>query len=119
MSDEMPELEGGDAFVPLEDTNAVIAEGEIPAENAADPAAAVAEVPQNIPVEVEKRKKRVSLYWKRPKSHLYEYNYGRIWSYPVIHTYFSTDFLFNFQFNCRLRIKLLQGKVQTRLYSSN
>lgn len=77
MSDEMPELEGGDAFVPIDDGNVVMAEGAegIPAENA-DQAPAPAEVPQNIPVEVEKRKKRVSLYWKRPKSHLYEYNYG-------------------------------------------
>lgn len=77
MSYEMPEMEGEDTFVPLEESDAVVnsevMETNVNAE--AEPVAA-AEVQPNIPVEVEKRNKRVSLYWKRPKSHLYEYNYG-------------------------------------------
>lgn len=71
----MPDLEGGDTFVPLEegDASAVAQETEI---NAAEAGSVPpAEIQPNIPVEVEKRKKRVSLHWKRPKSHLYEYNY--------------------------------------------
>ena len=70
--DEMPELEGGvpsmdnnDAFVPLESDGAGSAEAA-PTEPQ--------QVNLNLP-EVEKRRKRVSIYWKRPKSHLYEYNY--------------------------------------------
>ena len=68
----MPELEGGvpsmdnnDAFVPLESDGAGSAEAA-PTEPQ--------QVNLNLP-EVEKRRKRVSIYWKRPKSHLYEYNY--------------------------------------------
>jgi hypothetical protein len=70
--DEMPELEGGvpsmdncDAFAPLESDGAGSAEAA-PTEPQ--------QVNLNLP-EVEKRRKRVSIYWKRPKSHLYEYNY--------------------------------------------
>lgn len=69
MSDEIPELEGNDTFVPMDST--VVEESGISA--SVDEAAAGAQ--SNMPVEVERRKKRVSLYWKRPKSHLYEYNY--------------------------------------------
>lgn len=80
MSYEMPELEGGDSFVPLEEGDNVVHDTEAMETNAevVDSAADVAETQPNIPieVEVEKRKKRVSLHWKRPKSHLYEYNYG-------------------------------------------
>ena len=66
MSD-MPELEGGEA--------APVAVEEAPAAEAA------AEQPAEMPLgeaPVEKRKRRVSIYWKRPKSHLYEYNFGNV-----------------------------------------
>ncbi len=69
MSDEIPELEGNDTFVPMDST--VAEESGIGA--SVDETAAGAQ--SSMPVEVERRKKRVSLYWKRPKSHLYEYNY--------------------------------------------
>lgn len=80
----MPELEGGDTFVPLEDGDAILSEGMETNPADADPAAAAAETQPNLPVEVEveKRKKRVSLTWKRPKSHLYEYNYGLLKNIP-------------------------------------
>lgn len=63
MSD-MPELEGGEV-VPDAPADAADAQPEVPAEMPLGEA----------PVE-NKPKRRVSLYWKRPKSHLYEYNYG-------------------------------------------
>ena len=56
-------MDNNDAFVPLESDGAGSAE-----------AAPTEQVNLNLP-EVEKRRKRVSIYWKRPKSHLYEYNY--------------------------------------------
>lgn len=65
--------EGNSDFVPLEgDSNLTPGAGESGAP-ANDPAAD-AQL-NSAPAEVERRKKRVSLYWKRPKSHLYEYNY--------------------------------------------
>ena len=76
--DDEPEMEKEEAFVPLEESDPLVS-GEAmeanPAAESAEPAPAV-EIQPNLPVEVEKRNKRVSLYWKRPKSHLYEYNYG-------------------------------------------
>lgn len=58
-------MDNCDAFVPLESDGAGSAEAA-PTEPQ--------QVNLNLP-EVEKRRKRVSIYWKRPKSHLYEYNY--------------------------------------------
>merc|ERR1712137_1444051 len=65
MSDEFPALEGEVSMqVPA-------GEGEaVPEEAAAPEPAAVA------PVVEMRKKKPCALYWKRPKSHLYEYNYG-------------------------------------------
>lgn len=65
MSD-MPELEGGEAPAVEEAPAAPEAAAEQPAEMP------LGEAP------VEKRKRRVSIYWKRPKSHLYEYNFGNV-----------------------------------------
>ena len=69
--DEIPELEGGapsmdnnDEFVPMEGAG-----------NAEAAPAMETQQPNLNLQEVEKRRKRVSIYWKRPKSHLYEYNY--------------------------------------------
>ena len=70
----MPDLEGGDTFTPVEEGADALA-GSTEANVAEAEQAPAAEIQPNIPVEVEKRKKRVSIYWKRPKSHLYEYNY--------------------------------------------
>lgn len=84
MWDDEPEMEGGgDTFVPVEGGEAAV---DVPADAQATEMIAVegdaippAEILPNIPVEVEKRKSRVSIHWKRPKSHLYEYNYGTYW----------------------------------------
>jgi len=67
MSDEFPALEGE---VPME---VPAGEGE-PVPVAEEEAAAA---PVEVAPVVEMRKKKpCALYWKRPKSHLYEYNYG-------------------------------------------
>lgn len=63
MSD-MPELEGGES-APVEEAPVDAAQPEQPAEMP------LAEAP----IVENKPKRRVSIYWKRPKSHLYEYNY--------------------------------------------
>jgi len=76
MSYEMPDLEGGDTFTPVEEGDALGGSQGMETNVAEADQAPAAEIQPNIPVEVEKRKKRVSIYWKRPKSHLYEYNYG-------------------------------------------
>lgn len=74
MSYEMPALED-ESFVPSEgDGNNEFAPAA--EEGGLTNAAASTEGPQsNNGQQVERRNKRVSLYWKRPKSHLYEYNY--------------------------------------------
>jgi hypothetical protein len=82
MSYEMPDLEGGDTFIQEGDAQASSQGMETNAAEADQVPAA--EIQPNIPVEVEKRKKRVSIYWKRPKSHLYEYNYGAFVAYPIV-----------------------------------
>jgi len=65
MSDEFPALEGEVSMqVPAGEGEAVPEEAAAP-----EPAAAA-------PVVEMRKKKPCALYWKRPKSHLYEYNYG-------------------------------------------
>lgn len=64
----------GDTFVPVESSEPAAEPMEGVAEAAAAEPAPAAE-PQLAMPEPEKRRKRVSIYWKRPKSHLYEYNF--------------------------------------------
>ena len=67
MSDEFPALEGE---VPME-----VPAGEGEPVPVAEEEAAAAPV-EAAPVVEMRKKKPCALYWKRPKSHLYEYNYG-------------------------------------------
>lgn len=82
---EMPELEGGDSFVPLE--SGETGEAPAPAQVQLDEAILAA-----APVS-DKKKKRVSVNWNRPKSHLYEYNYGKSIT-------LSTTFIKSADFSC-------------------
>lgn len=73
MSEEWPALEG-ESSVLVDETVQAAAEGEsaepVAAAAAEDTATAAAAKPER------RKKKPCDLYWKRPKSHLYEYNYG-------------------------------------------
>lgn len=67
MSEEYPALEGEAPMA------AADGEAEVPV---AGEEAAAAQPAAEAPVVEMRKKKPCALYWKRPKSHLYEYNYG-------------------------------------------
>ena len=78
----------GDTFVPVESSEPAAEPMEGVAEAAATAEPAPAAEPQLAMPEPEKRRKRVSIYWKRPKSHLYEYNFGKQTSYHIQQQYY-------------------------------
>ena len=87
MDEETPTLEGEQELAPAE------APAEAPAGAPAEAPAPEPEAAAPAPVVEMRKKKPCNLFWKRPKSHLYEYNYGYGENYYKVSVYsYSIEF---------------------------